>query len=179
MRKRCCAQCLLVHVQICSELFRLIDVVCLCSNACLRSGGMCAGGIFVAWLSRCATISVAARMLTLERVGASEGSGGDMPPPTSAPAGGERSARGPSAGVPPPPAAAAAMAGGGGARAGAGGVDSSVLYEKEQTIQELRDTVQILELKITKLEQLVRLKDSRITTLKARLQAYELGGSSS
>ena len=35
---------------------------------------------------------------------------------------------------------------------------------------ELRETVEILELKIRKLEQLVRLKDSRIQTLTARLQ---------
>ena len=44
------------------------------------------------------------------------------------------------------------------------------LAEKEQTITELRETVEILELKIKKLEQLVRLKDSRISTLTARLQ---------
>lgn len=54
-------------------------------------------------------------------------------------------------------------------------VDEEILVEKEQTIQELRETVEILELKIKKLEQLVRLKDSRIQTLTARLQSKQLG----
>lgn len=35
-------------------------------------------------------------------------------------------------------------------------VDQEILLEKEQTIQELKETVEILELKIAKLEQLVR-----------------------
>ena len=35
---------------------------------------------------------------------------------------------------------------------------------------ELRETVEILEVKIQKLEQLVRLKDSKIATLQAKLQ---------
>jgi hypothetical protein len=42
--------------------------------------------------------------------------------------------------------------------------------EKDATIAELRETIEILELKIKKLEQLVRLKDSRIQTLTQRLQ---------
>lgn len=42
--------------------------------------------------------------------------------------------------------------------------------EKDATIGELRETIEILELKIKKLEQLVRLKDSRIQTLTQRLQ---------
>ena len=36
------------------------------------------------------------------------------------------------------------------------GVDEEILIEKEETIQELRETVEILELKVKKLEQLVR-----------------------
>jgi hypothetical protein len=75
-------------------------------------------------------------------------------------------------------------------------VDADVLLEKEQTIQEYKETVQvlkcslldrlrdaaavsivgglqILELKVRKLEQLVRIKDSRIQTLTARVQALE------
>ena len=56
-------------------------------------------------------------------------------------------------------------------------VDTEILVEKEQTIQELRDTVEILELKIKKLEQLVRLKDSKIHTLQAKLRQVGGGGS--
>ena len=44
-----------------------------------------------------------------------------------------------------------------------------MLAEKEQTIQELRETIEIMELKIKKLEQLVRLKDSKIQTLTNKL----------
>ena len=47
------------------------------------------------------------------------------------------------------------------------GVDEEILIEKEETIQELRETVEILELKVKKLEQLVRLKDSKIQALQA------------
>jgi len=74
-------------------------------------------------------------------------------------------------------------------------VDEEILIEKEQTIQELNETVevrpscvrgvmpvspalpvQILELKVKKLEQLVRLKDNRIQTLTARLKSKNFGG---
>lgn len=48
------------------------------------------------------------------------------------------------------------------------------MAEKDNTIAELRETVEILELKIKKLEQLVKLKDQRIQTLTARMQG---GGS--
>eukprot|EP00824_Muranothrix_gubernata_P004355 TRINITY_DN15532_c0_g1_i2.p1 TRINITY_DN15532_c0_g1~~TRINITY_DN15532_c0_g1_i2.p1 ORF type:complete len:172 (-),score=19.49 TRINITY_DN15532_c0_g1_i2:61-576(-) len=48
-------------------------------------------------------------------------------------------------------------------------VDTEILIEKEQTIQELRETIEIMELKIKKLEQLVRLKDSKIQTLTNKL----------
>ncbi|GMI46048.1 hypothetical protein TrCOL_g13591 [Triparma columacea] len=52
-------------------------------------------------------------------------------------------------------------------------VDEEILLEKEQTIQELRDTVEILELKISKLEQLVRLKDSKISKLQGQMAQQE------
>lgn len=44
-------------------------------------------------------------------------------------------------------------------------VDEEILIEKEQQIRELQETVEILELKIAKLEQLVRLKDNKIQKL--------------
>ncbi|KAJ1435025.1 hypothetical protein B484DRAFT_446386 [Ochromonadaceae sp. CCMP2298] len=44
-------------------------------------------------------------------------------------------------------------------------VDEEILFEKEQQIRELHETVEILELKIAKLEQLVRLKDNKIQKL--------------
>ena len=45
-------------------------------------------------------------------------------------------------------------------------VDQELLIEKEQEIHDLRETVDILEQKIAKLEQLVRLKDTKIQRLK-------------
>ena len=47
-------------------------------------------------------------------------------------------------------------------------VDDEILLEKEQQIRELQETVEILELKIAKLEQLVRLKDNKIQKLLAK-----------
>jgi hypothetical protein len=44
-------------------------------------------------------------------------------------------------------------------------VDEELLLEKEEQIRELQETVEILELKIAKLEQLVRLKDNKIQKL--------------
>jgi uncharacterized protein YdiU (UPF0061 family) len=44
-------------------------------------------------------------------------------------------------------------------------VDKEILLEKEQQIKELQETIEILELKVAKLEQLVRLKDSKIQKL--------------
>ena len=44
-----------------------------------------------------------------------------------------------------------------------------MLAEKEQTIQELKETIEIMELKINKLEQLIRLKDNKIQTLTSKL----------
>lgn len=44
-------------------------------------------------------------------------------------------------------------------------IDEQILLEKEEQIRELQETVEILELKIAKLEQLVRLKDNKIQKL--------------
>lgn len=44
-------------------------------------------------------------------------------------------------------------------------VDEEILVEKEQQIRELQETVEILELKVAKLEQLIRLKDNKIQKL--------------
>ena len=52
-------------------------------------------------------------------------------------------------------------------------VDTEILVEKEHTIHELRETVMIMSEKIRKLEQLVRLKDSKIATLQAKLAQAE------
>ena len=46
-----------------------------------------------------------------------------------------------------------------------------LLNEKDNTIGQLRETVEILELKIKKLEQLVKLKDSKINNLQGKLNA--------
>jgi len=48
----------------------------------------------------------------------------------------------------------------------ANNVDMEILLEKEEEIRELRDTIEILEFKIGKLEQLVRLKDTEIQNLR-------------
>jgi len=50
----------------------------------------------------------------------------------------------------------------------AGGYEG-LLDEKDAQLTEMRETVEILEVKIQKLEQLVRLKDSKIATLQAKL----------
>ena len=52
-------------------------------------------------------------------------------------------------------------------------VDTELLIEKEQTIQELRETIGILEIKLKKFEQLVKLKDQKIHTLSNKLQEYQ------
>ena len=52
-------------------------------------------------------------------------------------------------------------------------VDTELLIEKEQTIQELRETIGILEIKLKKFEQLVKLKDQKIHTLTNKLQEYQ------
>jgi len=48
-------------------------------------------------------------------------------------------------------------------------IDSDVILEKEQTIHELRETIVIMTEKIKKLEQLVRIKDSKIEALTKKL----------
>lgn len=49
-----------------------------------------------------------------------------------------------------------------------------VLEEKDQLILELRETKQVLEAKVKKLEQLVRLKDAKIQNFATKLQAFEM-----
>ena len=51
-------------------------------------------------------------------------------------------------------------------------VNEELLMEKEQQIRELQETVEILELKIAKLEQLVRLKDNKIQKLMNKWKAF-------
>jgi hypothetical protein len=48
-------------------------------------------------------------------------------------------------------------------------LDEEILLEKEATIRELQESLEVLELKIAKLEQLVRLKDSKIEKLQHAL----------
>jgi hypothetical protein len=65
---------------------------------------------------------------------------------------------------------------GAGASSGRGvGSETAFLVQKEQRIQELEETNEYLELKIKKLEQLVRLKDNRIATLQAKLHSHREG----
>ncbi|KAF4322363.1 hypothetical protein BBO99_00000032 [Phytophthora kernoviae] len=47
------------------------------------------------------------------------------------------------------------------------------LAEKDSVVAELRETVQIMEMKVQKLEQLVRLKDGKIQTLVAKLRSQK------
>ncbi|KXZ46729.1 hypothetical protein GPECTOR_41g694 [Gonium pectorale] len=54
------------------------------------------------------------------------------------------------------------------------GIAPELLAERDTVISELRETNQILETKVRKLEQLVRLKDAKIQTLMAKLQAAGL-----
>jgi len=49
-------------------------------------------------------------------------------------------------------------------------VDTEILVEKEQQIQDLKETVEILESKVKKLEQLLRLKDAKIVGLTQKLE---------
>jgi len=46
-----------------------------------------------------------------------------------------------------------------------------LLYEKDRIIQHLNDKIEILELKVDKLQQLLNLKDSKIESLSHRLNA--------
>ena len=43
--------------------------------------------------------------------------------------------------------------------------NTEMIAEKDQTIQELKEAIEIMEVKIKKLEQLIRLKDSKIRAL--------------
>ena len=52
-------------------------------------------------------------------------------------------------------------------------VVAAMAAEKDLQIAEQRETISILEVKIQKLEQLVRLKDSKIATLTAKLQKQQ------
>ncbi|PRW60873.1 sperm flagellar [Chlorella sorokiniana] len=74
------------------------------------------------------------------------------------------------------PAKLLAGGGMGGAPAGFPMLDQALaasLTDKEQQLEELRETNQILETKVGKLEQLVRLKDAKIQALLAKLQAVQ------
>lgn len=53
-------------------------------------------------------------------------------------------------------------------------VQNSALKEKDQVIHELKETIEIMENKINKLEQLVKLKDSKIQILTNKLAAAGL-----
>jgi len=77
--------------------------------------------------------------------------------------------------------------GGGGGETGGGGgggtrerlrqeADAEILVEKEHTIHELRETVMIMSEKIRKLEQLVRIKDTKIDNLNTKLERAKGGG---
>ena len=46
---------------------------------------------------------------------------------------------------------------------------------QEETIQELRETVEILEMKMAKLEQLVRLKDAKIQRMSEEINRLTAG----
>jgi chaperonin cofactor prefoldin len=48
-------------------------------------------------------------------------------------------------------------------------VDAELLIEKDHSIGQLKETIEILELKVKKLEQLVKLKDSKIVNLSGKL----------
>jgi len=52
-------------------------------------------------------------------------------------------------------------------------VDREILFEKEQTILELQETADILETKVRKLEQLMKLKDTKISSLQSKLQVAQ------
>ncbi|GBF94311.1 hypothetical protein Rsub_06933 [Raphidocelis subcapitata] len=59
-------------------------------------------------------------------------------------------------------------------KAAAAAAAAEALAEKEQAIAEMREMNEILETKVRKLEQLVKLKDAKIHTLMAKLQAAGL-----
>ncbi|QDZ25144.1 hypothetical protein HOP50_16g76910 [Chloropicon primus] len=59
-------------------------------------------------------------------------------------------------------------------RSGSSSPNVRELHSKERYIQELKEANEILDTKVRKLEQLVRLKDAKIQTLQAKLQAVGL-----
>eukprot|EP01061_Rhynchopus_euleeides_P021609 TRINITY_DN35237_c0_g1_i1.p2 TRINITY_DN35237_c0_g1~~TRINITY_DN35237_c0_g1_i1.p2 ORF type:complete len:237 (+),score=86.67 TRINITY_DN35237_c0_g1_i1:62-712(+) len=81
-----------------------------------------------------------------------------------------------------PRGAAAPMPGGGGPPMHGGGaayppaqpssVHMQIIAEKDEAIAEHKETIDILELKVKKLEQLIRLKDSKIQTQAAKLHQH-------
>jgi chaperonin cofactor prefoldin len=50
-------------------------------------------------------------------------------------------------------------------------VNAELLVDKDNTIVQMKETIEILELKIKKLEQLVKLKDSKIANLSGKLSS--------
>ena len=48
-------------------------------------------------------------------------------------------------------------------------LESELIRERDETIQELRETIMLMEVKMKKLEQLVKMKDNKIDTLQTRL----------
>jgi predicted RNase H-like nuclease (RuvC/YqgF family) len=48
-------------------------------------------------------------------------------------------------------------------------VDANQIAEKDQAILELKETIEIMELKIKKLEELIKLKDNKIQSLTNKL----------
>jgi len=50
-------------------------------------------------------------------------------------------------------------------------IDNDIVAEQQQTILQMRETIEILELKIKKLESLVKIKDSKIMSLTNKVQS--------
>lgn len=53
-------------------------------------------------------------------------------------------------------------------------VNTELLAEKEDIIRELKDTIEIMELKLKKMEQLIQLKDEKIQTLSSKLAEADI-----
>jgi hypothetical protein len=51
---------------------------------------------------------------------------------------------------------------------------NEIIAEKDATINEMRETIEILEVKIRKLEQLVKIKDQKIVALQSKLQQQSI-----
>lgn len=63
--------------------------------------------------------------------------------------------------------------GGGGGLGGGGGGAAALLEEKDRAIQELRESVSILSEKVSRLEELVRVKDNKILAYQQRLSQQQ------